>query len=520
MYRDALPFAMARAKANFAMDGAAMFPETMHFWGAYRNNDYGMDRVGLPPGIARNNYIRHYWQNGIELLAVLLDAYFTSGDEALLHDNLLVLAPPILRFYKGFYRARDEAGKMRLAPAQSLETWLETVNPLPDIAGLHWVLSGLLALPKDKLPTDLRGEWEGLQAILPPVPTRTYLSKRKRLIPALQYDGCHNCENPELYAVFPYRLAVLGASEREAGYEAFRERLFKRSGGWHQDAIQAALLGLTEDAKREVIHNFSTPHAGSRFPAFWGPNYDWIPDQDHGAVACIALQRMLMQYDLPASADFGLASSGKIRLLPSWPREWNVAFRLHAPGNTVVEGCVEQGVLRDFRITPASRSKDVEVNEYNDPAAWRLSGVITRPAGGIAEAPWCALNADWTEVKPNADGFVNVRGCSEEQDGIVYLGNHFDAPFEGKWRIRLGHDGGARVFVDGTPVLCVPETRNPALPDRSAVDLRLAAGAHEVVIAFDLAAGAGWGVFFSWQVPEGEQPYAVQRRYPVGRAEG
>ncbi len=515
MYLAALPFAMARAKANFGLDDAAMFTETMHFWGAYRNGDYGTERGDLPPGVAKNPYVRRYWQGGLELLAVLLEAYATEGDEALLRDSLLVLAGPILRFYKGFYTGRDEAGKMRLAPAQSLETWMDVVNPLPDIAGLHWVLAGLLALPADKLSGVLREEWEALQAILPPVPTRTYMGKRKRLIPALQYDGCNNCENPELYAVFPYRLAVLGTSEHDAGCEAFRERLFKRSGGWHQDAIQAALLGLTEDAKREVVHNFGAPHAGSRFPGFWGPNYDWIPDQDHGGVACIALQRMLMQCDLPATAVSGEARGSKIHLLPSWPREWNVSFRLHAPGKTVVEGCVEQGVLRAFRIEPEERREDVEVTEYNDPVAWRLSDVVARPEGGVAEAPWRGCENGWGVVKPDANGFVNVRGGGDERDGMVYLANRFDAPFEGLWRLSLGHDGGARVFVDGTVVLSVPEARNPARPGRSTADIRLSPGAHEVVIAFDLAAGAGWGVFFAWIVPEGEQAHAVQRRYPV-----
>jgi hypothetical protein len=45
-----------------------------------------------------------------------------------------------------------------------------------------------------------------------------------------------------------------------------------------------------------------------RFPAFWGPNYDWSPDQDHGNVAMIALQRMLIQYD-----------NDSITMLPAWP---------------------------------------------------------------------------------------------------------------------------------------------------------------------------------------------------------
>ena len=61
----------------------------------------------------------------------------------------------------------------------------------------------------------------------------------------------------------------------------FERRRIKRTGGWTQDPIQAAYLGLTDVARAYTTTNFSTWHGGSRFPAFWGPNFDWILDQDH-----------------------------------------------------------------------------------------------------------------------------------------------------------------------------------------------------------------------------------------------
>ena len=50
-----------------------------------------------------------------------------------------------------------------------------------------------------------------------------------------------------------------------------------------------------------------------------------------------------------------------IRLLPAWPPEWDVEFKLHAPANTVVNGTVKGGKLVRLDVTPASRLKDVEV---------------------------------------------------------------------------------------------------------------------------------------------------------------
>jgi hypothetical protein len=176
-------------------------------------------------------------------------------------------------------------------------------------------------------------------------------SGRTALLPAEQILAQPiNSEDPELYAVFPYRLYGMGKPDLEIARNTYARRPYKGNTGWRQDPIWAAMLGLTEEAKEMVVQRFATKHPGSRFPAFWGPNYDWVPDQDHGCVGMIALQAMLMQ-----------TNGESILLFPSWPREWDVSFRLHAPGKTVVEGVLCKGKLRSLKVTPAHREKDVMV---------------------------------------------------------------------------------------------------------------------------------------------------------------
>ena len=62
----------------------------------------------------------------------------------------------------------------------------------------------------------------------------------------------------------------------------------------------------------------------------------------------IGVQEMLLQTD-----------DRKLYLLPAWPREWDVTFKLHAPYNTVVAGRVEQGKLVDLQVSPKARRQDV-----------------------------------------------------------------------------------------------------------------------------------------------------------------
>jgi hypothetical protein len=366
MYQDALPLAEARTRLYFG-HGGAFFPETMAFWGTYLNENYGYDRSGKTvaaadviaavrgetarapwrPGEVANSYIRHYWQGGIELLAMLLDYQAVTADGGFCGETLLPLARPILKFYREHYPQRDGDGSIRFAPAQAIETWQVAANPLPEIAGLRWVTAGLLRLPD--LPDADRAAWTELRELLPPLPARVeYWNKKAYLIPALEYDVLANFENPELYAVFPYRHFGVGKPDLEMGRETYARRLYKTTGCWRQDAIQAALLGLTEEAQRDVTRNFGETHPSFRFPAIWGPNSDWIPDHDHGGVAMIALQRMALQWD-----------DTRILLLPAWPKDWDVSFKLWAPGNTTVECVYRGGQVERLAVTPPSRRRDV-----------------------------------------------------------------------------------------------------------------------------------------------------------------
>ncbi len=108
------------------------------------------------------------------------------------------------------------------------------------------------------------------------------------------------------------------------------------------------MLGLTSEAKGMLVQNAANSNGGMRFPATWGPNYDWLPDQCHGGNLLNTTQSMLMQTE-----------GSKIYLFPAWPKEWNVSFKLHAPSNTTVEAELRDGKVTSIKVTPQSRAADV-----------------------------------------------------------------------------------------------------------------------------------------------------------------
>jgi len=365
MYVRMLPLLKQRTKISFKHEGAYC-AETLHFWGTYNIMDWGGWNRAETDVVASNPWIMYYWSSGIELVAMMLDRYDYTGDRAFAEKTLLPFAEAITTFYDRHY-PRDGAGKIRFEPATALETWHKAVNPMPEIAGLRYVLPRLLALPPNLTTEAQCAMWRKTLADLPPLPMGLRDGKSV-LMPAETFSACNNSENPELYAIFPYRHYGVGKPDLGVAKTSFELRVNKDGLCWRQDGLQAALLGDAVTAKRKVLENFSQPSAPQRFVAFYPPNNDESPDMDNGGTAMVALQFMLMQCD-----------GKKIVLLPAWPKEWNAEFKLHAPYQTVVEGEVKNGALVKLKVTPSSRRGDV-VMANGSPVLAKLA--TSRIAGG------------------------------------------------------------------------------------------------------------------------------------------
>jgi len=350
MYLDILPFAKERTHLYFGHSGA-FFPETIYFWGAYASDNYGWDREGKHASWVDNRYIRYYYSDGLELLTIMLDYYSHTIDDEFARTTLLPLAEEIIAFY-GQHYSKDESGKILFEPAQALETWWECVNPMPEVAGLKFTLSKLLRLPDNTTSEKQRKKWQRFLNELPAIPTRQ-VDGKTILSPAQSFAVKHNIENPELYAVFPYRLYGVGKPDLEMAKLTFEHRLHVEGNRGHdQDDVHAAYLGLTPLGREYIVRRFGPTHLKGRFPAFWHCGYDWLPDQCHGGVGLIALQAMLMQTE-----------DRKIRLFPAWPKEWDVEFKLHAPYNTTVEGVYREGKLEQLKVIPEVRAQDIIIME-------------------------------------------------------------------------------------------------------------------------------------------------------------
>ncbi|MES2392764.1 MAG: DUF5703 domain-containing protein [Acidobacteriota bacterium] len=292
----------------YSKHGGARFPETMYFWGTPNNVDFGW---GNPDMAMTNGFIRNHINGGLEVSMMMMDEYGQTEDAKFARETMLPVAEAVVTYFDEHWKRVK--GKILMEDSQSLETDRPSVNPAPDVAGLRALLPRLLGLPVGLTTTEERVQWKRMLAEVPelprgrtnkagvhPEPETEADAKGKEILWTAERwtpmsDGKPgNSENPELYAVFPYRLFGVGMPELQLARDTFAARRFKAMTCWTQDGIDAADLGMADEARRQVVANFTT-YGVERFGWFWAKGHDWEPDMDNGGAGMMTLQSMLLQ---------------------------------------------------------------------------------------------------------------------------------------------------------------------------------------------------------------------------------
>lgn len=354
-YNRILPTALLRTKTYWG-HGGANFNEQIENFGLPNPTEYSWKRPSFfDPGVEYNAWLEYEWDTVLEFCMMIMEAHAYAGKDISAYMPLIKNA---LVFFDEHYqylakrrgsKALDGNGHLVLYPGSAAETFKMAYNASSTIAALQAVTDKLLQLPEDYLSPEERMYFEGFLNRVPPIPLMSY-DGDTTIAPAKIWARVNNVETPQLYPVFPWKQYGL----RKPGLNIARNTYFKDSFalkfrshvGWKQDLIFAARLGLTDEAKKLAL--LKMKDSGRRFPAFWGPGFDWVPDHNWGGSGMIGIQEMLLQAD-----------GNKLLLLPAWPKEWNVHFKLHAPQQTTVEAALKNGKLTLLNVWPEARKKDI-----------------------------------------------------------------------------------------------------------------------------------------------------------------
>ncbi len=350
-YRDLLPMRTAITKAWFGHDGA-YYRENIEPTGAERDCDHGGRPPKTKPGESYEGwYHDYYFTSGLETLAMMIEYAKYTGEEDFRNRVLIPFARQVLLFFDRHY-PRNGDGKLRLEPAQVLETFWIAVNPAPDVAGLRVCLDELLALKAGD--RDDLANWLQFRSEIPDVPLRV-VEGRQLIAPADRWEKRSNAENGELYPVFPFPCFGLGLGSGDIVDWTMRHRTNPDAFGnacWTQDQIHWAYAGRAAEARDGLVRRFRIASTMCRFPLYGREGPDSCPDFDHFGAGATALQRMLVQ-----------EAGEKIWLLPAWPASWDADFKLRLAKGAVITGIVKEGKLTTWDIQPRDRRSSVVIGQ-------------------------------------------------------------------------------------------------------------------------------------------------------------
>ena len=354
-YLQTLRNAELRTQTYWNHPGAS-FTEQLENFGLPNVTEYGWKRpAGYDKGMEYNAWLEYEWDTVLEFCYMMLETGRYAGKDV---KPYIPFIESCLTFFNEHYqylarnrgsKTLDGSGHLVLYPGSGGETYKMAYNSTSTIAALKTVLTGLLELPAGYLTDTKRSDWALMLKRIPPISFAEF-NGHKTIAPAQSWERVNNVETTQMYPVFPWGMYGVGKPDLDVAINTWKYDTlavkFRSSKGWKQDNIFAARLGLTNDAAELTL--LKLKDSGRRFPAFWGPGFDWTPDHNWGGSGMIGLQEMLLQ-----------TNDKKIYLLPAWPKAWDVHFKLHAPYQTTIEATVKNGKLIKLQVWPESRRQDV-----------------------------------------------------------------------------------------------------------------------------------------------------------------
>ena len=345
-----------RSRLYWGHEGACL-TEQIENYGLPCYPEYGTKRpAGFDPGMERNAWLEYEWDTCLEfcMMALMSRRYFPVDI-----SPYIPMVNSCLRFFDEHYqymanmrgaKRLDGNGKLVLYPGSGGETFKGAYNSTSTIAALRTVTQALIDYENGagRTTNESTSNVEYLKELLKRLPDITICDGM--IQPALHWERVQNVETTQLYPIFPWRMYGVGRPDIDVARNTYSKDTlalkFRSHVGWKQDVIWAACLGLTDEA--ETLIRQKMANGPYRFPAFWGPGYDWSPDHNWGGSGMIGMQEMLLQ-----------EVNGKLYLFPAWPKEWNVRFKLCASRGTTVEAEMNAGKVVNVKVVPKERQHDV-----------------------------------------------------------------------------------------------------------------------------------------------------------------
>ncbi|MEU6432080.1 hypothetical protein ABZ860_39775 [Microbispora sp. NPDC046973] len=324
---------------------------------AYTQTRYGVDGLWVPEtmgwdgnarGTVGSDYTKNILSTGYEAAYSMYMRYRYTDDA----DYLRNVAYPFMRETAKFYSAmlsRDAAtGTYFMANSNSHETYWNVRNAITDLAAVR-SLFPLAIRVSAQLGTDagLRSTWQDVLDHLTPyaVSNGAYQPHQPPV------SQTRNNENVAAELIWPYEVTGIGSPDYQTALNTWNQRPFPYGNVWSNDAVQAARLGLGDQAyqgMKTMLQKYQN------YPNGMTNNTNGV--FEYLGVHLTALNESLMQ-----------SYNDRIRVFPAVPGDASFAgkFTLLAKDGFLVSSEREAGEVKYVGLKSLYGKQATVVNPWN-----------------------------------------------------------------------------------------------------------------------------------------------------------
>ncbi|MEV7682442.1 carbohydrate-binding protein [Streptomyces sp. NPDC088341] len=221
---------------------------------AYTRTRYNVDGIWVPEtmgwdgnarGTINSDYTKNIWSTGAEAAYnMYLQAKYTN-DTNYLRNTAYPFMREVAKFYAAKLSYDSGTGKYYVATSNSHETYWNVPNAITDLAAVRTLFPLAIQTGADLgLDADLRPQWQRIvdNLIAYPSDANVYLPHTPPIAQT------RNNENVAAELIWPYDLTGIGYPDQQKAINTWNARPFPYGNVWANDAVQAARLGLGDQA--------------------------------------------------------------------------------------------------------------------------------------------------------------------------------------------------------------------------------------------------------------------------------
>jgi hypothetical protein len=374
MYSRNLATLKALTMSRFGIDGVWV-PETMG-WN------------GSADGTTGSDYTKLIWSTGTEAAMNMYAQYAYTGDAEYLKSTAYPFMREAAKFYVKKFTKDGTTGKWVMESSNSHETYWNVRNALTDLAAVRQMFPVLIKTSAALgLDADLRPQWQDLLDNLTPYPNdgTKYLPHQPPLTPT------KNGENIVGELLWPYDVTGIDAPDYAMALASWKARPFPYGNVWANDAIQAARLGLGDEA-----------NAGMKTMLQKYQNYpNGMTNNTNGVFEYLGVHLCAMNESLLQSYN------DKIRVFPALPKDAGLVtrFTLAARGGFLVTSEREGGDIKYVGLKSQLGGMATVINP------WGATAVVVRKVGGANVNVLSSSNATLTFATDKGGVYVLERAA-------------------------------------------------------------------------------------------------------------